>query len=137
MASNVKRVSEMTDRELETLRTKMVENIRKIDLERERRRSKSGSSILDTIFGSGSISGDDAVKTRKRSVKSRSSSRRGGRSSKSSSKKKIKGTNADMKYVLERNGVSFAKSLKKAELERLVRKHHLVKKVERRAALRT
>ena len=133
MASNVKRVSEMSDRELETLRTKMVENIRKIDLEKERRRSRTGSSILDTIFGSNE---DDTVKTRKRSVKSRSGGRSSGGSSKSSGKKKIKATNAYMKYVLERNGVSFAKSLKKAELEKLVRKHHLVKKVERRAALR-
>ena len=53
------------------------------------------------------------------------------KSKKSKKLKKIKATNVAMKHVLKQRGVPFSNKLRKSDLEILIRKHNLIKRVER------
>ena len=136
MASNVR---EMSDSQLMELRRKMIANINMIDKERQRRKHKTKEMKKSSFFSSLFASDDDneerpasgGRKSRKIRIKKerRTESREG-------KTRKIKATNEDMKYVLKKDGVSFSKKLKKSDLEKLVRRHNLVGKAEKRCKRR-
>lgn len=117
----------------------MIANINMIDKERQRRKHKTKEMKKSSFFSSLFASDDDNVerpaaggrKSRKIRIKKerRTESREG-------KTRKIKATNEDMKYVLKKDGVSFSKKLKKSDLEKLVRRHNLVGKAEKRCKRR-
>ena len=138
MAKNVR---EMSDSQLMELRRKMIENINMVDRERQRRKDKTKEMKKSSFFSSllGSTSDDEerpAAGGRKKKKKKKMKIKKERRSGDEGKSRKIKATNEDMKYVLKKDGVSYSKRLKKADLERLVRRHNLVGKAEKRCRKR-
>ena len=136
MAKNVR---EMSDSQLMELRRKMIENINMVDRERQRRKDKTKEMKKSSFFSSllGSTSDDEerpAAGGRKKKKKKMKVKKE--RRDDVGKTRKIKATNEDMKYVLKKDGVSYSKRLKKADLERLVRRHNLVGKAEKRCKRR-
>jgi hypothetical protein len=131
MAKNVR---EMSDSQLMELRRKMIENIKMVDKERQRRKDKTKEMKKSSFFSSLFTPSDDeerpAIGGRKKNIKKKIKKER--RGSDEGKTRKIKATNEDMKYVLKKDGVSYSKRLKKSDLERLVRRHNLVGKAEKR-----
>ena len=135
MAKNVR---EMSDSQLMELRRKMIENINMVDRERQRRKDKTKEMKKSSFFSSLLGSDDEerpAAGGRKKKKKKKMKIKKERREDEGKTRK-IKATNEDMKYVLKKDGVSYSKRLKKADLERLVRRHNLVGKAEKRCKRR-
>ena len=137
-----KSVREMSDSQLMELRRKMIANVDMIDRERQRRKDKTKEMKKSSFFSSLFPPSDDEEERReggvkkkknKKKIKIKKERRSSGDEGKS---RKIKATNEDMKHVLRKDGVSFSKRLKKSDLERLVRRHNLVSKAEKRCKKR-